>query len=519
MKRLSDKQNVSYGLILTYVSLFIALMGSFFITPIVLRNIGDEYFGLFSFCNSITSWLTIASTALGASFIFFVNKEIKDTNKDTKTNTLFMKILTLLSFAVLVFSAIVICILKIVGFSFSNYTVDQNNLIFILLFISSVQVSISILFSVFRTFNNYKKSFVFVRSTQTLVSILAMFLNIVLSIYTKSIISIALVSFGTALFNGLLNLFFALFANKFKVEKTKIRDNKTQISFILRYSSVILIATIVSNLNSNIDKTILGIMVDSKAVTMYQLSITFLSSLISISYSFSEVMQPKIFELYRKERYEELNKLFLLISKVQSIVVLLIIGGYISCGYHFVILWIDYSRIDVYYYTIALFVSASISLCRTSGYEIERANNKIKIPTLISVISSLSNLILSIILVKFLPVKYCVWACIIGTVFTKVFIYDIPLFFYDAKIIKLPVGHYLFNFFKIALFSLVSSFFSIILFFVLRFSSLSILIRFLLEGFLFVVVYFFLIFIFEKKFIKNSFLILKSKGSVYGSDC
>lgn len=504
MKLLSDKKNIIFGLSFSYISVFISLIASFFITPVILNNVGDRSYGLFSFCNSITSWLSIISTSLGASYLFFANKDKKENGDVSRTNTVFSNILFILSGAVALFSLIILRFINVSGFSFEGYTADENSLIYILLIISSLNIAVTIFFSAFTLYNNLNKSFAFIRGVQILVSLLTYGLNVVLAIYTKSIISIAIISLSNSLLNGLFNFFYATKIKKMPFYKKQMSKKEKGLSYIFKYSSIILISTIIANLDSNLDKTLLGIMINPESVTMYQLSITFATHLLVLSFSFTEVMRPRIYELYRFEKKDEANKLFLIICKVQSIVTLFIIGGYIACGYHFVTLWVGGSRINVFFYSTALFLSNIVPLTKSADGEARRANNILRTPTIINIASITFNVAISVTLLIVLNKEYAVWACIIGTIVPRVIFSWIIMPIYNHKKINLPMGKYYIETLKNIIYMFVAISPSILITIFINDVEIHLVFKVLLEGFSFVFVYLLELLVFEKKKIKSS---------------
>ena len=97
MKQISDSKNIKLGAILSYVAMLISILGALFITNRVLNYIGDYNYGLYSFVNSITSWLTVLSSALASSFLRFQTIESKKNKESTsKTNGLYFELLLIL---------------------------------------------------------------------------------------------------------------------------------------------------------------------------------------------------------------------------------------------------------------------------------------------------------------------------------------------------------------------------------------------------------------------------------------
>ena len=498
MKALSDRKNIFFGVILTYVSLGITLVASLFVTPIILNLIGDANYGLFSFCNSITSWLSLASTALGASYVFFANKEAKERGSESRTNAIFIKMLWTICGLVLFLSIGIFVILILTSSGFSKYSEDQNNLIRYLLLISGVNVAVTVFFSVFTLYNNYKKSFIFIRVYQILFSILAYIANVFLAFLTKSIISIALIAVASSFLNGFVNLVYSIKTNKMTFIDSNKSISKNEIYSIIKYSSIILVGAIIGNLDSNLDKTLLGAFVNAESVAMYQLSITFAVYLNVMAYSFTEVMRPTIYMLYRNEKANEANRLFLRICKIQSIVILFIVGGYSACGYHFVIAWIGQNRIDVFFYTIALFISNVVPWTKTSGTEALRALNMHKVPMTFSCVSISINLVLSIGLMLVLGSGTAVWACIIGTIVPKLIFSYVVVPIYEKKKISLPIKEYYLNLAKNVFFTIIAVIPSIFTAILLMDIEINIFLKVLIEGAAFVIVYLSEIFVFER---------------------
>ena len=503
MKSLSENRNVFYGLMFSCISLIVALIGSFIVTPVVLNRIGDKNYGLLAFCNSITIWLNLVSEALGASYIYFVTKEAKETGDEKQTNSLFFKMLSVSSVIAATLSFVVVAILKFSGFQFSKYTPSENDLIFVLLVISGLNVSVTIFFSTFRLFNSYKKQFVFVRLVMIIISILTYFANYIIAITVKSIITIAVFSVGFSFLHGLINCIYALKIKRMHFDHIRICAYKDEFHSIVKYSSVIMVGTIIGNIDSNLDKTLLGLMVNAESVTMYNLSIIFFTYLNVLAWAFIETMRPKIHELYASNRIDEANSLFLKICKMQSIVVLLIIGGFISCGYHFITLWIGSQRIAVYYYTVALFLARIVPLTKQASGEAYRANNIHRITVRFSFISIAMNLALSILLIFILKNEYAVWACIIGTVVPMFLFSYIVVPILDVKKLKLPIKKYYLELFKLFLIMAIAIVPALIETIIFEKTELILIIRVLIEGCTFVLFYVIGIVLFEKETIKN----------------
>ena len=54
---LKDNKNIKFGVILSYVGMAVSIVGTLLVSNRVLNYIGDYNYGLYSFVNSITTWL------------------------------------------------------------------------------------------------------------------------------------------------------------------------------------------------------------------------------------------------------------------------------------------------------------------------------------------------------------------------------------------------------------------------------------------------------------------------------
>lgn len=509
---LSERKNVFFGVILSYAALAISLLGSFFITPIVLNNIGDRNYGLLSFCNSITTWLLLISEALGASYVFFATKEANERGSVSRTNTVFKKSLFSVSGGIVLISVMSSLALKVSGFQFSKYSAQENDLIFILLCISGLNVASNVFFSVFKLYSSYKKSFVFIRSSAIVVSLLSYAGNVCIALNTQSIVLIASLTFGLSIAQGLLNLFYAIRARKMMFDKICYKESKEDFNSVFKYSGIVLISFIIGNLDSNLDQTLLGIMVNAESVTMYHLSLTFMASLTTLSWSIVEVMRPTIYKLYCNEEWDAANKLFLKICKIQSIIVVLIVGGFISCGYHLVEIWLGSQRINVFFYSTALFMGMIVPLTKQASSEAYRAKNIHRITTKFSAISITINLVLSVVLIILLPTEYAVWACIIGTIIPQFIFSCIVVPFYDRIKLNLPVFSYFANLLKIILYACIALIPSIVLTLYFNNNSINGIFKVLIEGTSFVLIYGIETLLFEKETVRDILSTYFKKG-------
>lgn len=485
------------SIIISYASILVSLLGAFFVTPIILDNIGDFNYGLYSFCTSITSWLTIMTTAVGSSYIYFANKDIEKNGNDYRTNTLFIRIFVFIASIVFSILLLIIPIFYFGDVSLPNYSLEQSRLIFLLFAISGIQVVSSILFNFFHLYLVSKEQFFFIRLKNLVIDILLYLFLLLSAVIFKSIIAVAVSAVITTTISGILNLIMVARMKSLHFYRSNKGEFKGKYKEVLKYVFFVLIATLISTINNNLDKTILGAMVGPTYVTLYQLSFSFTLYLTLMAGSISETYMPMIHSKYKNGDREGANDLFLLLSKVQTILLMLIIGGFLSAGYEFVLLWVGESRISVYFFAFCLMLLSIVPSTTLAAIDCERANNKHGFRAIIMLIFAIINFIVSIVLIKVTKPDFAIWACIIGTAISKISSEWVILPIYDSYKLQLPMKNYYLYLLKVLSYSAASCFVVFSLRFLLK-DYLNTILLFLVEGFTYLIVYGALIAVFDR---------------------
>jgi len=450
------KNSLKISVIISYLYLLVSIIGTFLVTPILLDYIGDEKYGLLSFCTAITTWLTVVTTALGSSYIYFAKKEDLNTSNSQVTNTLFFKLFSIFSIGIFLVAICLFPLLYGLGVSFGNYSWDDSKIIYVLLSISTFQVCFTILFSVFNNFLITDKRFIFVRAKHLITTILVFLFNLLFTFLTKSIISIAFVSLASCIANNLLSMFYALRMRKMRFANAKLFNHKAMVKNIFIYSSFVLANTLVSTMNNSMDKILLGFFSEPSNVTLYSLSFSFSLYLATMIGSISETFVPKIHELLEQKNHGEADKLFIKISKLQSLIIIVVVFGFVACGYDFVKIWVSEARISVYYYALVLNILTIVPLTSTTCIDFERACNKHKFRAIVYVVAALLNVVISTLLLFTLKSINPIWCCIIGTIFSKILSEWIILPIYDKLVLKISIKKYFLNLFIFAIYGILA---------------------------------------------------------------
>ena len=496
----SEESNIQLGIAISYIALFVSAIGAFVVTPRVLENLGDTQYGLLSFANSITAWLTVITSALAASYIKFAAKYKKE-NKDVGiVNTSYLRIFAFSGLGMFAIIAAVVFVFLGLGIQLPQYSAEENRLTLFLILISGINVSLNIIFSVFTNFLTYKKQFIFIRLLALVISFLTFACNLIFSFVTKNVLSISIVAVVLTSISSLITIIFAFRKEKMTFARIGYRENSPLIRSIIAFSILILLNAVVDRINNELDKTLLGLMVNAEAVTDYTLAKYFNNYFLILSVSISSTYVPKIHELVTNEDKKSLSELFLKICRSQMMVLFLVGGGFFAVGKEFMNLWLGADKEYLYYYTLVPVSVDLFTLSVNSSIEIQRAMNKHKFRAILYVGLALVNVAVSVLLIKILPDGYQIWGAFIGTVVSVVCGNIITLNLYNKFKIGLPMGSYFLSVFKHVFYAGVGVGAAIALgYFVLEPHNVGVAGRLLIQGILFVVLYVSMLLIFERK--------------------
>ena len=389
------------GVILSYLNLAISSLIPFVYTPVMLRMLGQEEYGLYSLANSVISYLTLLSFGFGSTIIRYISKYRAEKNKNAveKTFGFFLSVYILLGLLVM-----------IVGLILANNTeaifhrglsANEIDTLYILILIMSFNTMISFPISVFSSIIVSYERYVFRKLVDMISTIAAPVFNLIALYLGFASVGIAVTSTILQVLMLPINVFYCL-----KVLKITPKFEKIPVSLIkemLEFSFYVFIGTIVDLLFWSTDKVILGMLASSTAVAIYNVGGTFNNMVINLSSSISGVLTPKITGMVTKNASgNQLTELFIRIGRLQYLIIALIISGFSVFGQAFLRLWAGNDYVDSYWIAILTMFPLCIPLIQNTGLSIVVAQNKHKFRSLTYLVIAVINVISTYLVVPYL---------------------------------------------------------------------------------------------------------------------
>src|SRR5699024_6106795 len=332
------KGQLKSGVYLSYMSLFVTNISNLIITPFIIRNLGDSQYGLYMLIGGLIGYIAVLDCGLNNTIVRFVAKYRAEQSKEEEENFLF---------STFIIYGIISIILTIIGIIIyfqletvfkDSLTVNEIKIAEIMFLILIVNLAFTLPMKSFMGIMKAYEKFVMpkvIAITRTLIRMLMIF--IFLSMGYKAI--------AIVLIDTLLNLVMLIISMLYVFLKLEVRVKKHYFSLsiykeILSYSSLIFISVIVDQIYWLIGHFILGIVASTSEVAVFAIGMMLGQYFITFSTAISGVFLPKITGMVvNKATSEELTNLFIRTGRLQFLILALILGGFITVGKSFLIVW------------------------------------------------------------------------------------------------------------------------------------------------------------------------------------
>lgn len=386
------KNQLKSGVILSYINLAIGTIIPFIYTPVMLRILGQSEYGLYSLSSSVIGYLSLLSFGLGSTIIRYLSKYRAEKNKDMEQRVigLFIILYSILAVVVL-FCGVYIYSHTDMFFGRGLNAVELSKMK-ILVLIMTFNTAISFPISVFSSITIAHEKYIFRKLVDMLSTVAVPVFNIVVLYMGFGSVGMACVSTLLQFMMLPLNVIYC-----FRVLKTKPIFRNIPfylIKEICAFSFYVFLGTIVDMLFWATDKVLLGSMVGTVAVAIYNVGGTFNSMMTNLSTSISGVLVPKVTAMVvTKNSKDNWTELFIRIGRLQYYIIALVITGFIVFGRQFVSFIAGNGYEESYIVALITMIPLVVPLIQNVGLNILVAQNKHKFRSIVYLIIAIVNVV------------------------------------------------------------------------------------------------------------------------------
>ena len=428
------KNQIKLGSLIAYLNVFLNMFVSVFLTPFLLQCLGEAEYGVYKIIQSFAGQLGIMSFGVSAlitrNVVFYNTKQ----QKKEKENFLFMAYVITFSLALLigvVGAGLYFCIEPMYAAKMTAEELLIAQKLFVLLVINT---GLSVVCDSFMGLLRAHEKFVISNGIGTLRFALRLATILILLNLGVNSVGIVVADLLVTSLALAISFVYGRFGLREKAKFYYWDGALLRTSFA--FSAAVFLQAIINQVNQNVDNVILGAMEGPSVVTVYSIGLTLYTCFISMVTVVGGMYGPQATRLVAQGAGgEALTDFAIKPARIQAMIALLGIVGFVLLGQDFVQLWLGDGYEEVYWITLILIIPVLIPLVESITNSILDAMLKRMARSLILLAMCAFNIVLSILLVTW--VGYI--GAAIGTATSLVLGHGILMNIYLKKKIKINV--------------------------------------------------------------------------------
>lgn len=439
---------IKFGAILSYISIIVSMLVALIYTPIIIRQLGQSEYGLYSMIGSISAYLSVMDMGLGNAVIRYNsrNRAVGDKESESRLNGMFLLLYAAIGILTVFFGfAIYSSVNRLFGGSLSIVELSKARLMIVIL---TINFSISMPLSVFGSIMQSYEKFVVVKGIAIIRTVMVPLISVPFLFLGHGSVMMVLITTIINISCLLFNVYYCL--NKLKVRFYFRKIEYSVLIEIIGYSFFVFLGVIVDQINWNTGQIILGIVSGTLAVALYALAMQFIRIYMQFSTSLSGVFLPRVSMMVANNASNsELTGMLIKYGRIQYIIMGYILGGFILLGQQFIIIWAGENYSQSYYIALFIMLPFTIDLIQNICLSILQAKNYQRFRSVVLILIAIGNVIISFPLGE----KYGGLGVAFGTGFSyfigagivmNIYYYkrlglDIPLFWKNIAFMSIPM--------------------------------------------------------------------------------
>lgn len=387
--------------LLSYVNIILVNTIGIFLTPFIIRTLGNSEYGLYTLIGSFIAYLSLMDFGLNNTIIRFVSKYRVENQKNEEKLFLGSVMIIYLFISISILFLGLFIYFRIDYFFGKSLLPSQINDFKIMFLILLFNMCIAVPGGSFMGICTAYEKYVFPSVVMIIKYVLRTIVVIVILLLGKKSISLVIIDTIFNIFVICITLFYCLFKLKikFSFQNKKIKNYIT----ILSYSIWIFFIGLIQSFQWNAGQIILGINVNTKTVAIFSVGIMLGSYFGAFAGVINNLLLPKAAKLSNDENSEiMINNNMVFIGRINSFICFLILSIFLLIGKEFIVLWVGKEFIKSWEITLLIMSFTFIPMIQSLGVSILEIRNKIKYRSL----GMLLSMSLAVMLSSFFVKKY-----------------------------------------------------------------------------------------------------------------
>ncbi len=422
--------------LLSYINLGISNIVGIFMTPFIIKMLGDSEYGLFALIGAFVGYLSILDLGLTNAIVRFVAQYRAQNDSKGQENFLAISLLLyiFISLAVVFFGTL----MYLNADTLFGETLSSNQMVkaktMLLIFIFNIAITLP--GGVFTGICNGYEHFVFPRLLNICKYILRTLLVIV-------ILNKGADALGLVILDSIVNILFISSTIFYAFSKIKIKIklhnfNHQLVKEIFGYSIWVFVFGMVYQFQWRTGQVVLGATTNTVVVAIYSVGVTLGLYFLTFGNVINGLILPKAVQsIYNNASTAMLTAEMIRISRITMIVLFYILGGFFVLGKDFIILWVGETYLEAWDVAFLIMIAYVMPISQGYAHAVLEAKKLMRFKSL----SSLLLTIIGLLIGGFLSTTYGLKGIIYG-VFTALIVLQILVLCYYQFKLKLDMKQY-----------------------------------------------------------------------------
>lgn len=421
------------AIIISYLVILVNTFSNLILTPLYLRFLGMEQYGLYQMVYSVAHYLLILDFGISTTMVRYISGYHMKNDYDSEQN-----------FSAHCLTIVIILITAVIGIGvavnthlegiYPSITLNEAPIAHSSFILMIAAIAATILTHFFEGVIMSYEQFVIVKAVSLIKLCLKLILTISSLLLGLGIIGIVLVDLLVTLCSLIAYAIYSFGKLKFKIVFGQF--DKQLIISILTFMLAILLQAIVQYVNSVVDKTILGIKTTKTDVAIYSIAMTFITLFNSLPSAITGVFLPQAVKLVNTtEDRDELTAFVVRPGRYQFVICSGILAGFVILGKDFISIWAGKDSLLAWTIALIIMTPNMIPLIENAALSILDAKKKRMFRSVVLLIISVINVGLTLVLVS----KVGAIGAPIGTALAFIVGYGIIMNIYYERVIGLKV--------------------------------------------------------------------------------
>lgn len=389
MIHLTDKQQVKYGAILSYLGIVAYILIGLLYTPWMIDVIGKDDYGLYTLAYSIIS-LFVFDFGLSAAVQRFVAKYLAEGTQE-RVNSCLSVVYKLYIYIDILVLVVLSVIFILIPYIYTELTVEQIERLKVVYVIAGLFSVISFPFIPLNGILSAHEKFVQLKICDLVSKVLTVIVNIICLSNGGGLYELVITNVSI----GLLIIFvkFIIVKKQTSVKVSLAYTDRQEMKSLFSFSGWTTIVSLCQRTIFNIAPSILGMFASASVIAVFGISVSLEAYTFTFASALNGLFLPRVSRIMNVKG--DILPLMVRVGRFQILTMGLVMIGFAIVGYDFILCWLGSGYEDAYTYTLLFIIPAFLLLPADIADQAILASGMVKYRAYVYIIMALINVILS----------------------------------------------------------------------------------------------------------------------------